>query len=158
MFQLTNSLCLLIALLLVGCKNDQPVAAPHKTDKVQGETLSADETTRVQEFMDKVIRAFNSADVVALEDLSHPGDDPRGRANSIEFNKSLIAGGDRVKSWSARPYSDPDWDIMKHMRFHPPPTVWIDVILNDGKRDYPLAFACSPDDNGVLRTCYYVDR
>ncbi len=62
----------------------------------------------------------------------------RGRKNSREFDESLMDGGDKVRGWSARPYTEPDWDIMRMLQHHPPPSVWIDVTLNDGTRDYPI--------------------
>jgi hypothetical protein len=120
--------------------------------------LGSADVERVVAFMGDVIRAFELADPALLETLSHPGGDPRGRRNSFEFNKSLMAGGDKVRGWSARPYTEPDWEIMQILQHHPPPTIWIDVTLNNGQGDYPLCFACAPDENGVLRSCYYVDR
>jgi len=113
---------------------------------------------RVRAFMAKVVRAFALADAAILDAMSHPGGDPRGQSNSREFDQSLMDGGDKVRSWSARPYTEPKWRIMRTLRHHPPPSIWIDVTLNDGTRDYPYCFACAPDADGVLRSCYYVDR
>jgi hypothetical protein len=120
--------------------------------------LDAADVERVTAFMAAVTRAFELADPDLLEALSHEGGDPRGRRNSYEFNRSLMEGGDKVRSWSARPYTEPKWSIMRTLRHHPPPSIWIDVTLNDGVRDYPYCFACATDADGVLRSCYYVDR
>jgi len=120
--------------------------------------LSPADVERVNGFMERVIRAFEVADPNALQEMEHPGGDPRGTRNTFEFNKSLMGGGDKVRSWSAQPYSEPDWEIMEILRFQPPPTIWIEVTLHDGKREYPLAFACLADEEGFLRSCYYVDR
>jgi hypothetical protein len=67
-------------------------------------------------------------------------------------------GGDRVRSWTAKRYTKPDWEVMEHSDFHPAPTVWIDVILNNGSRDYEIFFALAPGMDGELRSCYYVDK
>jgi hypothetical protein len=112
---------------------------------------------RVDAFMSKVIHAFEIGEPVALQALEHPGCDPRTRKNSLDFNKSLMAGGDKVRSWSARPYSEQEWKIMKDLRRHPSPTIWVVITLHDGKREYPLAFACSPNNEGDLGSCHYVD-
>jgi hypothetical protein len=120
--------------------------------------LDAADVERVTAFMAAVIRAFERTDPDLLEALSHEGGDPQGRRNSYEFNQGLMEGGYKVRSWSARPYTEPKWSIMRTLRHHPPSTIWIDVTLNDGTRDYPYCFACAPDADGVLRSCYYVDR
>ena len=154
----------LAVVLFLGCEKGQsnaiPATPPTPPPKIADSIpeLAPADAERAKAFMDKVIHAFEIADAMALEDLSHPGDDPRGRKNSIEFNKSLMEGGDKVQSWSARPYSEPDWEIMEHLKHHPPPTVWIEVTLHDGQREYPLVFACAPDEKGDLKSCYYVDR
>jgi hypothetical protein len=130
------------------------------SSKISGtcEGLGPSDVELVTLFVQEVIRAFEIADPFALEALYHPGGDPRGQKNSFEFNRSLMEGGDQVRAWSARPYSEPPWDIMRLFRHHPTPTIWIDVTLNDGNRDYPLYFACSSNKDRVLRACYYVDR
>ena len=69
-----------------------------------------------------------------------------------------MENGDTVRSWSARPYTEPMWSIMRKMQHYPPPSIWIDVTLNDGTRDYPYCFALAPDADGALRSCYYIDR
>jgi hypothetical protein len=112
----------------------------------------------VKSFMEAVVQAFAKGDAAALQVLDHPGEDQRGQKNSLEFNQSLMEGGDKVIAWAARPYSEPNWDIMKSKRHDPQPTIWIDVTLNNGKRDYPIYFACSPNQEGLLRACHYVDR
>ena len=94
------------------------------------------ENERARDFMAKVTSAFEARNPQTLEDLSHPWDDPRGRENTIKFNQSLMDGGDRVKSWTAKRYSKPDWEYLEDKDFYPAPTVWIDVVLNDGSRDY----------------------
>jgi hypothetical protein len=120
--------------------------------------LQPNDVERVRAFMAAVVQAFEAADAGALEALRHAGGDPLGRKNSFEFNQSLMKGGDKVRSWSAKPYSEPKWEIMRSLRHHPSPTVWIDVTLHDGRRDYAYCFACSPNYEGALRSCYYVDR
>jgi hypothetical protein len=120
--------------------------------------LAPPDVERVMAFMAAVTRAFQLADPDLLEALGHEGGDPRGRRNSYEFNQTLMENGDKVHNWSARPYTEPKWSIMRTFRHHPPPSIWIDVTLNDGTRDYPYCFACAPDEDGVLRCCYYVDR
>jgi hypothetical protein len=136
------------------------VSTSNNTPQVVGtcNDLDAAAVERVTEFMAEVVRAFTLGDAVMLEALSHPGDDPRSRKNSREFDQSLMDGGDKVQSWSARPYTEPKWSIMRMLQHHPPPSVWIDVTLNDGKRDYPICFALAPDADGTLRSCYYIDR
>ncbi len=120
--------------------------------------LSPTDVERVNGLMNKIVRAFDTADPVALQETEHSGGDPRGAENTFDFNKSLMDGGDKVRSWSACPYSEPDWEIMKDLRFQPHPTIWIEITLHDGKREYPLAFACAADEKGVLRSCYYAER
>ena len=67
-------------------------------------------------------------------------------------------GGDKVQNWSARPYTEPKWDMMRMFQYYPPPSVWVDVVLNNGKRDYDYCIVLAPDANGTLRSCYYIDR
>ena len=122
------------------------------------EGLGLQDVERVKSFMETVVQAFAKADAAALQALDHPSEDPRGQKNSLEFNQSLMKGGDKVVTWMARPYSGPDWEIMKSKRHDPQPTVWIDVTLNKGQRDYPIYFVCSPNQEGLLRTCHHVDR
>jgi len=120
--------------------------------------LDTTDIARVTTFMAAVSRGFELADPDILETLSHKGGDPQGRRNSYEFNQSLMKGGDKVRSWSARAYTEPKWRIMRTLQHHPPPSIWIDVTLNNGTRDYPYYFACAPNAGGVLLSCYYVDR
>ena|SRR5215204_1047490 len=122
------------------------------------ENLDATAAQQATEFMASVIHAFEVADPSALQSLDHKGGDPRGRKNSYDFNQSLMKRGDKVRAWSARPYTEPKWDVMRYLRHHPTPSVWIDVTLNNGEGDYPICFICSPDSEDRLRTCYYVDR
>jgi hypothetical protein len=122
------------------------------------EGLDAADVQRAAEFMASVIHAFQTADPSALASLDHAGGDPRGQKNSYDFNQSLMKRGDKVRAWTARPYTEPDWEVMSYLRHHPSPSVWIDVTLNNGEGDYPICFVCSPDAEGRLRTCYYVDR
>ena len=154
---------LIVTAIFTGCAKSNPgdaaVIKELQMENAASHDLSVEEEEQVAAFMEKLIQGFNAADAEAVEDgLSHPGGDPRGRTNTIKFNQSLMDGGDRVKSWSARRWTEPDWDVMRYMRFHPQPTIWIDVALFNGKREYPLAFSCSPDGNGVLKVCHYVDR
>lgn len=116
------------------------------------------ENERAGDFMAKVTSAFEARNPQALEELSHPWDDPRGRENSIKYAQGLMDGGDRVKSWIAKRYAKPDWEYLEDNDFHPAPTVWIDVVLNDGSRDYEIFFALAPAPDGEFRSCYYVDK
>lgn len=116
------------------------------------------ENERARDFMAQVTSAFEARNPQALEQLAHPGGDPRGRENTIKFNQSLMDGGDRVKSWTAKRYSKPDWEYLEDKDFYPAPTVWIDVILNDGSRDYEIFCALAPGTDGEFRSCYYVDK
>jgi hypothetical protein len=116
------------------------------------------ENERARDFMAKVTSAFEMRDAEALEQLAHPGDEPRDRENTIEYNRSLMDGGDRVKSWTAKRYAKPDWEVLEHRDFSPAPTVWIDVVLNDGSRDYEIFYALAPGTDGEYRSCYYVDK
>jgi hypothetical protein len=120
--------------------------------------LSSEDVASVGLFMAAAIRAFELADPAIIEALFHPGFPPRSRQSAFDFNKLLMTGGDKVRSWSARPYTEPAWGVMRRNRHHPPPTIWIDVTLNDGKRDSSYYFACAPDEEGALRSCYYVLR
>jgi hypothetical protein len=124
----------------------------------QCEGLDAPDVERVTTFMSGVIQAFESCDPFALEKLSHVGGDPRGRKNTFEYRKLLMEGGDKVRAWVARPYSEPKWGIMRSLRHHPNPAIWIEVTLNDGQRDNRVCYACSLNEQGALRICYYVDR
>jgi hypothetical protein len=170
---LENSMCRFVSLLwlgvalFLGCAKGPGTATPatptprsaaNTPQPAPAAQLAPADAERAAAFMAKLTQAFEVADATVLKDLSHPGDEPRDRQNTLEFNQSLMDGGDKVQAWTARPYSEPDWEIMEHLRFHPPPTIWIDVTLHDGKREYPLFFACAPDESGDLKSCYYVDR
>jgi hypothetical protein len=120
--------------------------------------LDAADVEQVTAFLAAATRAFALKDVGLLETLSHPGGDPQGRRNSREFDQSLMVGGDTIQRWAARPYMEPKWRIMREFQHHPPPTIWVDVTLNDGKRDYPYCFALAPGEGGKLLSCYYIDR
>ncbi len=120
--------------------------------------LDATAIARVEAFMALAVGAFALKDAGLLENLFHPGGDPRGRKNSREFDQALMDGGDTIINWTAMPYTEPNWKIMKTLQHHPPPTVWVDVMLNDGNRDYDYFFALAPIESGELRSCYYIDR
>lgn len=120
--------------------------------------LATADAKLVKAFMAAVTRAFEGADPDLLDALSHEGGDPKSRRGSYEFMQLLMKRGDKVQSWSARPYTEPKWTIMRTSQFHPPPSIWIDVTLNDGKRDYGIFFSLAPDADGALRSCYYVAR
>jgi hypothetical protein len=66
--------------------------------------------------------------------------------------------GNKVRTWSARPYTEPTWEIMRTRQHYPPPSIWIDVTLNDGKTDDTENYFVSPDEKGALRACYCIDR
>ena len=120
--------------------------------------LDAVDAKRVTAFMAAVTRAYKLAESDLLDALTHDGQDVRARQSTKEFRQSLMEGGDKVQTWSARPYTEPAWSIMRTSQLHPPPSVWIDVTLNNGKRDYPIFFAVAPDEKGRFRSCYYIDR
>ena len=120
--------------------------------------LTGNDAKLVNEFMASVILAFSNKSPQSLEDLSHLGDSERDIKNNLEFARTLMDGGDRVQSWTARPYSEPNWEIMEISKFFPEPTIWIDVTLNDGNRNYPFFFALAPNSANQLRSCYYVAR
>jgi len=122
------------------------------------ENLDSGDEQRVREFMTKITYAFSVANPDILELLSHEGADERDRKNSFDFNQSLMNGGDKVYAWSARPYSEPKWSIMRTVQHHPPPSIWVDVTLNNGKRNYPYCFALALDSTNELRSCYYIER
>jgi hypothetical protein len=75
--------------------------------------LDAADVVRVTAFMAEVIRAFALGAAALLEPLSHPSADPRDNRNDREFDQGLMDGGDKVTSWSARPYTEPNWEIMR---------------------------------------------
>ena len=125
-----------------------------------GQCIDLDGTAvdQVKTFMAAAARAFAIRDAGLLELLAHSGGDPQGRKNSRDFNQSLMDGGDTVKSWSAQPYTEPKWSIMRTRQHHPPPAIWVDVILSDGTRDYPYCFALASSEDGQLLSCYYIER
>lgn len=120
--------------------------------------LDAADVKRVTAFMAAVTRAYKLAEPDLLDALTHEEEDLRSRQSTKGFMRSLMEGGDKVRTWSARPYTEPAWSIMRTSQLHPPPSVWVDVMLNNGKRDYPIFFAVAPDEKGFLRSCYYIDR
>lgn len=127
-------------------------------NRMANDKLTSSEITAAEEFMGHVEAAFENKDANLLERLSHAGGDPRGIKNTIEYNQNLMNGGDRVKSWTAKRYERPDWDYLKTNDFYPEPTVWVDVVLNNGSGDYFIFFALAPNAEGDLRSCYYIDK
>ena len=72
-----------------------------------------------------------------------------GQRNTFDYNQGLMEGGDRIVSWSASPYKEPRWSIMKLYQHHPEPTVWVLVMLDDGRRQTEYCFALAPTETAA---------
>lgn len=115
---------------------------------------------KIARFMEEAVRAFNAADWEKLENLAHPGNSEKGKSNTAEFQKSLFENGDRILRWTAKIFVEPDWKVMREYMFSHNPVFWVDAFLNNGsrKKDYEIFFALSPNEDGELRSCYYLAR
>ena len=69
-----------------------------------------------------------------------------------------MEGGDRIVSWSASPYREPRWSIMKLYQHHPEPTVWCSVMLDDGRRQTEYCSRSRRPRRRPQESCYYIDR
>ena len=112
----------------------------------------------VTQFMAGVIKAFTDCKAAQVVKLTHKGQEKASAKSDREFTQGLMNGGDRVVAWHAKKYRQPNWDVMSYLDFYPKPTVWIDVTLHDGNREYPYVFALAPASDNRLLRCYYVDR
>jgi hypothetical protein len=133
-----------------------------KTDPVDScgtcHDLTDDDAKRVSSFMATLSNIFERANTDLLDALNHGGRDPESRRSLHEFIQMLIRAGDKVRSWSARPYTEPKGGRFRTRQHHPPPSIALDVTLNNGKRDYGIYIALAPDSNGVLLSCHEVNR
>ncbi len=120
--------------------------------------LDVADVKRVRAFMAELTRFYELADPELLDALTHEGEDPDSRQGSKDLTWLLMDDGYKVRTWSARPYTEPTWDIMQKIQHYPPPSIWIDVTLNDGKTDDTENYFVAPDEKGVLRACYCIDR
>jgi hypothetical protein len=120
--------------------------------------LDAADVKRVTAFMAALTRAYELADPDLVDALGHKGEDARSRQGTKDLAWLLMDDGNKVRTWSARPYTEPTWEIMRTQQHYPPPSIWIDVTLNDGKKDDLQCYFVSPDEKGVLRACYCIDR
>lgn len=114
----------------------------------------------IARFVAEAARALASADPAQLDRLSHPGNSEQGQRNATEFHRLLVERGYRIVRWTARPYAEPAWKIMREYRFSPDPVYWVDAVLDDGRGspEYEMFFALAPTGTGELRSCYYVPR
>jgi hypothetical protein len=120
--------------------------------------LDAADVKRVTAFMAELTRAYELADPDLVDALTHEGEDPDFRQAGKDLTWMLMDDGNKVRTWSARPYTEPTWEIMRTRQHYPPPSIWIDVTLNDGKTDDTENYFVSPDEKGALRACYCIDR
>ena len=96
--------------------------------------LDAGQQQAVTRFMQAAAQAFEDKNPHALAAMQHAGASESGQRNTFDYNQGLMEGGDRIVSWSASPYKEPRWSIMKLYQHHPEPTVWVLVMLDDGRR------------------------
>ena len=89
--------------------------------------------------MQAAAQAFEDKNPHALAAMQHAGASESGQRNTFDYNQGLMEGGDRIVSWSASPYKEPRWSIMKLYQHHPEPTVWVLVMLDDGRRQTSTA-------------------
>ena len=120
--------------------------------------LDAGQQQAVTRFMQAAAQAFEDKNPHALAAMQHAGASESGQRNTFDYNQGLMEGGDRIVSWSASPYKEPRWSIMKLYQHHPEPTVWVLVMLDDGRRQTEYCFALAPTEDGGLKSCYYIDR
>src|SRR5262245_19590777 len=120
--------------------------------------LDATDVKRVTAFMAALTRAFKVADPDLVDALAHEGEDPDSRQAGKDLTWMLMDDGNKLRTWSARPYTEPTWEIMRTQQHYPPPSIWSDVTLSDGKKDDLGRYFVAPDGKGVLRVCYCIDR
>ena len=70
---------------------------------------------------------FNACDYDGFNSLSSPYPES-GERNSREFIVGLIISGLRVVRWTAKPFSEPNWPVLKRVMLWPEPVFWIDVF------------------------------
>lgn len=144
-------------LVAAGC--ELPKLPPEIQSSCKGLSESQEESARA--FTDRVIEIFEKGKIWDFREIhfNHCPDDLRNDSTCINFHMALCENErKRVVSWNARPFSPPDTPYYENHRYNPEPTIWIEVILNDGKRDIEANFVCSPDDDGELRACHWIAR
>ena len=99
--------------------------------------------------MQAAAQAFEDKNPHALAAMQHAGASESGQRNTFDYNQGLMEGGDRIVSWSASPYKEPRWSIMKLYQHHPEPTVWVLVMLDDGRRQTEYCFALAPTETAA---------
>ena len=152
-----NNQKLVDMLVAAGCT--LPEARTEAASTCEG--LSDSQAKSATSFVDKVIEIISQRKIWYFRDLhfNHCPDDRRNDSTCINFHMELCENETKtIVSWRARPFSPPDTPYYKTHKFDPEPTIWIEVLLNDGKRDIEANFVCSPDDEGVLKACHWVDR
>lgn len=152
-----NDQALIEMLVSAGC--ELPETAAEINADCEG--LSDSQAASAGTFVELVIELIANRKIFGFRDMhfNHCPDDPRSDSTCICFHMSLCENEEKtILSWKARPFTPPDTPYYETHCFHPEPTIWITVIMTDGKRDIEANFVCSPDDNGELKACHWVAR